>query len=188
MRKYLMNFIHNKITLSALMVAIAFLLVTGRAHAGYLVNSNCYPTTADALEAFNATFPYEDTGRIYYQSSAATITAGGLISTVIASKSMTSTTVTAGVANTYQLTSCTAAAVGSDQQVLTAVYGNTASMVAYASSAAASDTTENLLMASMVANTGTIAANTSTYPLDKILTIIACCLMFGVGYLGGRTQ
>jgi hypothetical protein len=43
-------------------------------------------------------------------------------------------------------------------------------------------------MASMVANTGTIAANTSTYPLDKILTIIACCLMFGVGYLGGRTQ
>jgi hypothetical protein len=151
----------NKTTLFALMVAFAFLLVTGRAHAGYLVNSNCYPTTADALQAFNATYPYEDTGRIYYQSSAATITAGGLISTVIASKSMTASTVTAGVANTYQLTVCSAAAVGSDQQVLTAIYGQQASMVVYASSAESADVLSNQQLSSILAAASSISASTA---------------------------
>ncbi|MEI7842766.1 MAG: hypothetical protein WCI39_07020 [Gallionellaceae bacterium] len=167
---------------------VAFLLTfyAGLAKAGYLYNDICYPTAADALTGFQSSFPKEDAGRVYYLT-ASSVNATGLISATIASKSVTAVAVTAGVLNTYQLSACTGAALGSNQQLLTEMWGQNASMVAMASAAQVADTQESLLLASMVANTGTIAANTSKFPLDKIITIVACCLMFGIGYLGGRT-
>lgn len=158
-----------QLILSALVLAFLSLWVE-EAKAGWFVDGFCYQNQTEAGRAFVATFPSMDQGvRVMVDPSVPITFSGNYVNATV-----NIFNITTGNSNTtnynFYLAPCDAPIVGSDQY---------------------QDAQMNLYLASMVAAMGATssvpATTNTTYPMDKIAMIIACCLMFGIGYTGGRT-
>jgi len=178
-------------TLLSIFVAFLFLLVTGKATAGYFFEGRCYALPADVVVAVQSSYPREDAGRVYYLSAVPTVNATGLLSQTVASKLVTSATVRAGVANTFQLASCAVELPESDQwyqdqtlQAVSAVKGSVASI----------DLKDDQIFQSInslrdnvsAVTAAQASAQTITMTQSTVLIIVAMCIVAVFGFSMGK--
>lgn len=181
-------------TMRGLLAFLIGLLLGGYAvvsKAGYMYEGVCYTTTANALQAFRGSLPKVDAGRTYYFSAVPTISATGLITATIASKAVTAATVTAGVANTYQLQTC----IIDNPESLAGLAEKTLAQIA--SQVAATDslliaTNNNTQVNQSLLDTvsGVVAAqgmtNARQYSLESLIIAVLGVALFFIGFNSGK--
>lgn len=159
-------------------------------HAGYFYESYCYKTTADALLAVQASYPRFNATRTYYLT-ASTISATGLLSMTVASKLPTAATVTAGVANTYQLATCLTKVTESAQWYADQ---NWLAISAVQAAVQSLDVTDNQVLAKQTELTNIVSqvaaaqgmTNARQYSLESLIIAVLGVALFFIGFNSGK--